>query len=46
MLNKSDLHNKVPKDILYKGLDVDKIQKLVGKVYVKETSAYTKDGLE
>lgn len=46
MLNKSDIANKVPKDVLFKALDVDKIQKLVGKVYVKETSAYTKDGLD
>ncbi len=35
MLNKSDIPNKVPKDVLFKALDVDKIQKLVGKVYVK-----------
>lgn len=46
MLNKSDTQNRVLKDILYKGLDVEKIQKQVGKVYVKETSAYTKDGLD
>ena len=46
MLNKSDLPSKVPKDLFYKALDIEKMQKLVGKVYVKETSAYTKDGLE
>ncbi len=46
MLNKSDNAHRVPKDILMKGLEMDKLQKFVGKLYVKETSAYTKDGLE
>lgn len=35
MLNKSDLPNKVPKDIMYKALDMEKLQKFVGKVYIK-----------
>lgn len=35
MLNKSDNANRVPKDILMKGLEMDKLQKFVGKLYVK-----------
>lgn len=35
MLNKSDLQSKVPKDIIYKALDIEKLQKFVGKVYIK-----------
>lgn len=46
MLNKSDLQNKFNKEVFYKALDIQKMQKLVGKVYIKETSAYTKDGIE
>ncbi len=45
MLNKSDLQNKFTKDVFYKALEIEKMQKHVGKVYIKETSAYTKDGL-
>jgi hypothetical protein len=29
-----------------KALDVDKIAKLVGKYYIKETSAYNKEGID
>jgi hypothetical protein len=46
MLNKTDVKERPEREILYKALEVDKIQKLVSKLYVKETSAYTKDGLE
>lgn len=46
MLNKCDVLSNVPKDLFYKALEIERIQKLVGKVYLKETSAYTKDGLE
>ena len=35
MLNKSDNKDRTPKEILYKALDIDKLQKLVGKLYVK-----------
>lgn len=44
MLNKLDIKNRAPKDALYKALEPEKIQKLVSKFYVKETSAYNKDG--
>jgi site-specific recombinase XerD len=46
MLNKCELENRIAKETLYKGLDMERIQKLVGKIYIKETSAYTKEGLE
>lgn len=32
--------------MLYKALETEKIAKLVGKMAVKETSAYNKEGLE
>lgn len=46
MLNKCDLPAKVPKDLFFKALEMEKIQKLVGRVYMKESSAYTKEGLD
>ena len=46
MLNKSDLKDRVPKETLYKGLDIERLQKCVGKLYVKETSGFTKDGID
>jgi hypothetical protein len=46
MLNKSDIKDHIHKDALCKALEQTKIDKLVGKVYIKETSAYNKDGLE
>jgi len=46
ILNKSDIKDRAPKDALYKALEPEKLQKLVAKLYVKEASAYNKDGLE
>lgn len=46
MLNKSDVPNRPPKDMVFKALELDKIEKLVHKAYAKETSAFTKDGIE
>ena len=46
MLNKSDFKDRVPRQTLYKALDIDKVQKCVGKLYVKETSGFTKDGID
>ncbi len=46
MLNKSDIGNRIAKDVLYRGLEIERMAKMVGKIYVKETSAYTKDGIE
>jgi hypothetical protein len=45
MLNKCELQNRVAKDVLIKALEIERMQKLVGKLYIKETSAYTKEGL-
>jgi hypothetical protein len=46
MLNKCDFKHRPSKEILVKALDVDKLGKLVGKYYIKETSAYNKEGLD
>ena len=46
MLNKSDSKDRVPREALYKGLDLQKMQKIVEKLYVKETSGFTKDGID
>ena len=46
MFNKADLKNRPPKELLYKALEADKLQKFVGKIYTKETSAYNKEGLD
>lgn len=46
MLNKCDLRHQHSKEILVKALDVEKLAKLVGKYYIKETSAYNKEGLD
>jgi hypothetical protein len=45
MLNKCEMQNRIQKDILVKALELEKMQKMVGKIYVKETSAYNKEGL-
>ena len=46
MLNKCDFKHRPSKELLVKALDVDRLAKLVGKYYIKETSAYTKEGLD
>jgi hypothetical protein len=46
MLNKCDLKHRPLKELLVKALEVDKISKLVGKYYIKETSAYNKEGID
>ena len=46
MLNKSDIKERESKQILFKALQTEKIQKNVHKLYVKETSGFTKDGIE
>ena len=45
MLNKCDLKRK-REEIMMKALEPDKLQKLVHKLYIKETSAFTKEGLD
>lgn len=46
MLNKCDMKNRPSKEIIVKALQLDRLSKLVNKYYVKETSAYTKEGLD
>lgn len=46
MLNKCDLRNRASKELLVKALEPDRIAKLVGKYYVKETSAFNKEGID
>jgi hypothetical protein len=46
MLNKCDFKHRPAKELLVKALDVEKLSKLVGKYYIKETSAYNKEGLD
>lgn len=46
MLNKSDIKNRESKQTLFKALETDKLQKNVNKIYVKETSGFTKDGID
>ena len=46
MLNKCDFKHRPSKELLVKALDVDRLAKLVGKYYIKETSAYNKEGLD
>ena len=42
MLNKCDLKERPPKELYIRALEQDKLAKLVGKVYIKETSAFNK----
>ncbi len=46
MLNKCDFKHRPAKELLVKALDMEKLGKLVGKYYIKETSAYNKEGLD
>ena len=46
MLNKAEVKERPEREVFYKALEVDKLQKLVGRIYFKETSAYTNDGIE
>lgn len=46
MLNKCDLKHRPTKELLVKALEMDKMGKLVNKYYVKETSAYSKEGID
>lgn len=46
MLNKCDFKHRPSKELLVKALDVERLSKLVNKYYIKETSAYNKEGLD
>lgn len=46
MLNKCDLKHRPAKELLVKALEMDKMGKLVNKYYVKESSAYNKEGID
>ena len=46
MLNKCDLKNRPPKELMVKGLEPQRLNKLVGKCYFKETSAFNKEGID
>lgn len=46
MLNKWDHNSKKDKDVMAKGLEIQKLQKFVNKLYVKETSGFNKSGLD
>lgn len=46
MLNKVDVKDRPSKELLYKALETEKIQKLISRLYVKETSAFNKEGLD
>ena len=46
MLNKWDSNTKKDKDVMIKGLEIEKLQKFVNKLYVKQTSGFNKSGLD
>lgn len=46
MLNKCDRKNRPPKELFVRALETDKLSKLVGRFYIKETSAFNKEGID
>ena len=46
MLNKCDLGGRPPKELLVRALEPERMGKLVGKLYFKETSAFNKEGID
>jgi hypothetical protein len=46
MLNKCDVKNRPSKELLVRALEADKVGKLVNRLYIKETSAFNKEGLD